>query len=106
MINLKKERIRWWDFSMNDLITNGPSDIEQTDDGNLGVEDSREEIVGRRKFSELFVVDGWMDGVRVRCFCSFEAAKLIRLQFFFMKRKQRNRILYFESWLALVYYVL
>jgi hypothetical protein len=43
---------------VNDLITNGPSDIEQTDDGNLGVEDSREEIVGRRKLSELFVGDG------------------------------------------------
>jgi hypothetical protein len=40
-------------------ITNGPLDIEQTDVGNFGIgNSSEEEIVERRKFSELFVVDG------------------------------------------------
>jgi hypothetical protein len=33
--------------------------MEQTEDGNLGVENSNdEEIVGRRKFSEELVADG------------------------------------------------
>jgi hypothetical protein len=41
------------------LLTNGPLDIEQTDDGDFGVGNSSDEdTVGRRKFSELFVVDG------------------------------------------------
>ncbi len=40
-------------------FTNGPLAMEQTDDGTFGVENSsEEEIVERRKFSILFVVDG------------------------------------------------
>lgn len=40
------------------LFTNGPPAIEQTDAGNFGAEYSVTDIVGRRKFSELFGVDG------------------------------------------------
>ena len=61
---------------MKNFITNGPVDIEQTDEGNLFEDDSNEEIVERRKLSALFVVNEWMDDVRDRCFCSLEATKM------------------------------
>ncbi len=66
MINLDEnvycEKVWTWSS-----FTKGPPAMEQTEDGNLGVENSNdEEIVGRRKFSEELVADGWIDGVRER----------------------------------------
>lgn len=77
MIDLKRRKL-WEEVKGKVCFTNGPLAMEQTDDGTFGVENSiEEEIVERRKFSILFVVDGWIDGVRDRCFCSFDAAKFI-----------------------------
>ena len=57
MINLKKKKNRMRRLE-GSVVTNGPSDMEQTVEGNLDVDDSSDEIVGRRKFSELLASDG------------------------------------------------